>query len=189
MSFAAALSRLALGGEVQRRSYFDRKHYYYADLPHGFQVTQHQRPVVLGGQLEFEVPPHAASPSSAPTRCRVHIERIQLEVDTGKSTHSGGSLATPMASEREGIHTVADTKQIQDNFYTLVDLNRAGSALMEIVTRPDMKNGAEAAAFVRELQLLLRHIGSSDGNMVRRRYLELLWDESLLHIWTNGTLV
>mmetsp|Transcript_12592 Transcript_12592/g.45944 ORF Transcript_12592/g.45944 Transcript_12592/m.45944 type:complete len:405 (+) Transcript_12592:63-1277(+) len=135
---AAARTGLALGGEVQHTSCFDRKHYYYADLPHGFQITQHQQPLVLGGALEFEVAPA----SSDPYRCKVNLEQIQLEVDTGKSTH-----ATP------------------DSAYTLVDLNRAGSALMEIVTQPDMGTGAEAAAFVKELQLLLRHIGTSDGNM------------------------
>mmetsp|Transcript_808 Transcript_808/g.2432 ORF Transcript_808/g.2432 Transcript_808/m.2432 type:complete len:285 (-) Transcript_808:3016-3870(-) len=129
---AAAVTGIALGGNVNRLSSFDRKHYFYADLPHGFQITQLREPIVSGGALDVAV---------GDTVKRVGIQRIQLEVDTGKSTHD------------------------LDPRYSCIDLNRAGSALMEVVTGPDLRSGDEAAAFVRTFQQLLRHVGTSDGNM------------------------
>ena len=128
---AAVLTGLALGGRVAPWLCFDRKHYFYPDLPHGFQVTQKRRPVVGGGEL--------ALPRSGR---RVGLAGVQLETDTGK-------LAS---SERGGGHF-------------LLDLNRAGCALMEVVTAPDLRSGEEAAEAARELQALLRRLGTSRGAM------------------------
>ena len=127
---AAVLTGLALGGRVAPWLCFDRKHYFYPDLPHGFQVTQKRRPVVGGGEL---VLPRSGR--------RMGLAGVQLETDTGK-----------LASERGGEHF-------------LLDLNRAGCALMEVVTAPDLRSGEEAAEAARELQALLRRLGTSRGAM------------------------
>eukprot|EP00854_Cymbomonas_tetramitiformis_P009809 gene9809-11622_t len=131
---AAVRTGFALGGKVNRVSHFDRKHYFYADLPLGFQITQQDHPLVTGGMLPVRVDGRK-EPLSVP------IQRIQLEQDTGKSLHD------------------------QHPDHSLIDLNRAGSALMEVVTEPALSSGEEAAAFVRTFQLLLRHIGTSSANM------------------------
>lgn len=140
----AVATGLALGGEVRPRSVFERKHYYYADLPHGYQITQLRHPIVEGGALRVDVPlrddtgrrvPHATR------RALVRINRVQLETDSGKSSHT--------------LHPQ----------HTLVDLNRAGMALMEIVGEPDIRSADEAGAFLRKLQAVLRHAGTCDGNM------------------------
>eukprot|EP00898_Chlorokybus_atmophyticus_P004980 jgi/Chlat1/5483/Chrsp36S05458 len=129
---AAVRTGFAIGGTVQQRCHFDRKHYFYPDLPHGFQITQQRSPIVIGGSLQVHL-------DKGQPALPVRIER--LEQDTGKSSYE------------------------PDQQYALVDLNRAGTALMEIVTAPDMRSGTHAAAFVRDMQNLLRHIGTSDGNM------------------------
>ncbi|KAI0773368.1 Glutamyl-tRNA amidotransferase B subunit [Irpex lacteus] len=121
---------LALEATVQGRSTFDRKHYFYPDLPSGYQITQHYAPFATDGTLRL--------PKSA---VEVRIKQIQLEQDTGKST----------SEARESM--------------TYIDLNRAGTGLMEIVSEPDMRSPEEAAEYVRTLQSLLRSVGSSDGNM------------------------
>ncbi|CAE6445656.1 unnamed protein product [Rhizoctonia solani] len=122
---------LALGSDVQRRSSFDRKHYFYPDLPSGYQITQKYSPIARGGNLQLLG--HEGK--------LVRIQQIQLEQDTAKST-------TPAHSE-----------------VTRIDLSRAGTPLMEIVSEPDMRSPEEAAAYVRSLQALLRVVGASDGNM------------------------
>ncbi|OJT05413.1 Glutamyl-tRNA(Gln) amidotransferase subunit B, mitochondrial [Trametes pubescens] len=121
---------IALDADVQERSAFDRKHYFYADLPSGYQITQQYAPIARNGHLRLEKDDIA-----------VRIKQVQLEQDTGKSSF------TPR------------------NKLTAIDLNRAGMALMEIVSEPDMRSPEEAASYVRTLQALLRSIGSSDGNM------------------------
>ncbi|KAI0698570.1 Glutamyl-tRNA amidotransferase B subunit [Cytidiella melzeri] len=121
---------LALEADVQRRSTFDRKHYFYPDLPSGYQITQHYTPFAKGGTLRL--------PKSA---TQVRVTQIQLEQDTGKSTSAAHGLTTH------------------------IDLNRAGTGLMEIVSEPDMRSPEEAAEYVKTLQSLLRSVGSSDGNM------------------------
>ncbi|KAF9006723.1 GatB/GatE catalytic domain-containing protein [Cyathus striatus] len=129
----ALRTALALHSRIQRRSSFDRKHYFYPDLPAGYQITQQYAPIALGGSLTIHLP------SSPPVPVR--IKQIQLEQDTAKSTFIP-RLRT-----------------------SLIDLNRAGNALMEIVTEPDLRSPEEAGAYVRALQALLRAVGSSDGNM------------------------
>ncbi len=126
---------LALGGTPQLVSHFDRKHYFYCDMPLGFQITQQHHPIILGGTMNLD-----SQLPKGETR-DVRISRIQLEQDSGKSHHD-----------------IYPGK-------TLINLNRAGSALMEIVTEPDLRSSAETTAYLRKLQTLLRTIGSSSGNM------------------------
>jgi aspartyl-tRNA(Asn)/glutamyl-tRNA(Gln) amidotransferase subunit B len=127
----------ALGTNPQKYSAFDRKHYFYPDLPLGYQITQFTHPIVRDGIVTIEVGGKIQ---------QVGIHEAHLEADAGKSTHPTG----------------------QD--YSLVDLNRAGTPLLEIVSEPDMHSPAEAKAYVRELYLLMRYAGVSDcdlyyGNM------------------------
>ncbi|KIM58768.1 hypothetical protein SCLCIDRAFT_127489 [Scleroderma citrinum Foug A] len=126
----AVRTALALNSQVQPRSAFDRKHYFYPDLPAGYQITQRYAPLARGGYLKLP-------------RGGVHvgITQLQLEQDTAKSTFD--------ARRR----------------LSLIDLNRAGSGLMEIVSDPDMRSPEEAGDYVRTLQTLLRAVGSSDGSM------------------------
>ena len=137
---AAVRAGLALRGEIAQASHFVRKHYFYADQPHGYQVTQLEHPIVARGSLAFELPraPPAgkAGGAAAPGAAArvVRIERLQLETDTGKSAHD---------LDRSGA-------------CSLVDLNRAGVPLLEVVTAPDMRCPAEAGAFLRALAALLR---------------------------------
>ncbi|SGY14797.1 BQ5605_C013g07105 [Microbotryum silenes-dioicae] len=133
----ALLACLALDSSINPVSMFDRKHYFYPDLPAGFQLTQKYAPLAKGGILKIR-----KDPAAGVTRdLEVRIDQIQLEQDTAKSFH--------------------DPSQ----HMTLVDLNRAGAALIEIVTQPDMRSPEEAASFVRTLQSILRHVGASDANM------------------------
>ncbi len=114
---------LALGGEIPGHSNFDRKSYFYPDLPKGYQISQYDHPLVEHGLLKD-----------------VRITRIHLEEDAGRLNHA-------------------------EDGSTLVDFNRAGVPLMELVTEPDIKNAGEAMAFAQELQLILRYLGASDADM------------------------
>lgn len=113
---------LAVKGNIAERTQFDRKHYFYPDIPKGYQISQYQHPIVSGGSL-----------------AGVEITRIHLEEDTGTSKHSDGR--------------------------TLIDYNRAGVPLMELVTEPVIHDAETAMRFARELQLLLRYLGVAHGNM------------------------
>lgn len=124
---------LGLNGHVNHVSSFDRKNYFYADLPQGYQITQFFHPIISGGYIEVE--------QSDGSLRKVNIDRIHMEQDAGKS-----------------IHDQSPTK-------TYIDLNRAGIALMEIVTKPDMRTADEAAAFLRKLRSILRYLKTCDGNM------------------------
>lgn len=124
---------LAIKGTINPYSNFDRKHYFYCDMPTGYQITQYYHPIVENGELNINLPDNSVR--------TVKIERIQLETDSGKSLHD------------------------QHPTLTYVDLNRAGSALMEIISEPNIRSPSEAGAFVKKLQYLLRHIGACDGNM------------------------
>ncbi|CAL8330375.1 unnamed protein product [Merluccius merluccius] len=136
---AAVTTALALGCTVNRKSLFDRKHYFYADLPAGYQITQQRRAVAVDGRLVYSLL-GGRKRSQVQTKT-VRIKQIQLEQDSGKSLH--------------------DDQRCQ----TLIDLNRAGVGLMELVMEPDMSCGEEAAAAVRELQLILQALGTCQGNM------------------------
>ena len=124
---------LGLGGRINLISVFERKNYFYPDLPQGYQISQYKHPLVSGGSIVIR-------PEGGDAR-EVGIERLHLEQDAGKSMHEGGGSLS------------------------LVDLNRCGVALMEIVSRPDMRSAADAQAYVRELRLILRCLGVCDGNM------------------------
>ncbi|XP_061685460.1 glutamyl-tRNA(Gln) amidotransferase subunit B, mitochondrial isoform X2 [Syngnathoides biaculeatus] len=136
---AAVMTGLALNCRINEKSFFDRKHYFYADLPAGYQITQHRRPVAVGGVLSYSL--LAGEKRNQVLRKKVRIKQIQLEQDSGKSLH--------------------DDARGQ----TLVDLNRAGVGLMELVMEPDMTCGEEAAAAIRELQLILQALRTCKGNM------------------------
>ncbi|QDP18672.1 Asp-tRNA(Asn)/Glu-tRNA(Gln) amidotransferase subunit GatB [Sphingomonas xanthus] len=132
----AVRTGLALDAVINRWSRFDRKNYFYADLPQGYQISQLYHPLV--GEGEVEVLLDEKDESSAK---RIGIERIHVEQDAGKLMHD------------------------QHPTMSYVDLNRSGVALMEIVSRPDMRSPAEAGAYLRKLRAVLRYVGSCDGNM------------------------
>ncbi|XP_048386301.1 glutamyl-tRNA(Gln) amidotransferase subunit B, mitochondrial isoform X1 [Stegostoma tigrinum] len=136
---AAVLTGLALNCTINKKSKFDRKHYFYADLPVGYQITQQRCPVAINGNLAYSL--YVGRNRDHLISKLVRIRQIQLEQDSGKSLH--------------------DDARTQ----TLIDLNRAGVGLMEIVMEPDMCCGDEAAAAVRELQLILHTLGTCHGNM------------------------
>uniref|UniRef100_A0A7M4FWQ6 Glutamyl-tRNA(Gln) amidotransferase subunit B, mitochondrial n=1 Tax=Crocodylus porosus TaxID=8502 RepID=A0A7M4FWQ6_CROPO len=136
---AAVMTGLALSCSINKKSLFDRKHYFYADLPAGYQITQQRLPIAVNGNLSYTFCV-GAKQSQLVTK-NVRIKRIQLEQDSGKSLHNDARSQT------------------------LIDLNRAGVGLMEVVMEPDMCCGVEAAAAVRELQLILQTLGSSQAIM------------------------
>jgi aspartyl-tRNA(Asn)/glutamyl-tRNA(Gln) amidotransferase subunit B len=132
----AVRTGMALDAKINNWSRFDRKNYFYADLPQGYQISQLYHPLV--GEGEIEVLLDEKDDSSAK---RIGIERIHVEQDAGKLMHD------------------------QHPTMSFVDLNRCGVALMEIVSRPDMRSPAEAGAYLRKLRSILRYVGSCDGNM------------------------
>jgi len=123
---------LALGCKINRTHLFDRKHYFYPDLPKGYQITQDAQPVCLGGSLDIEVNGRKKT---------VRLHHIHMEEDAGKTIHD------------------------QHDTLSLVDLNRAGTPLMELVTEPDLASGEEVFVFMTELQKVLRYIDVSDADM------------------------
>lgn len=124
---------LALNAKINLVSHFDRKNYFYPDLPQGYQISQFKHPIVSDGLVTVE--------TEDGTKRDIRIERIHLEQDAGKSIHD------------------------QNPTKSLIDLNRAGIALMEIVTHPDMRSAEEAALFLKKLRAIFRCIKTCDGNM------------------------
>jgi aspartyl-tRNA(Asn)/glutamyl-tRNA(Gln) amidotransferase subunit B len=133
----AVRTGLAIDAKINRWSRFDRKNYFYADLPQGYQISQLYHPLVGEGHLEIDADEKAGIDEDK----RIGIERIHVEQDAGKLMHD------------------------QHPTMSYVDLNRSGVALMEIVSRPDMRSPAEAGAYLRKLRSILRYVGSCDGNM------------------------
>jgi len=133
----AVRTGMALDAEIHRWSRFDRKNYFYADLPQGYQISQLYHPIVGEGALTIDADEKAGIPAAR----KIGIERLHVEQDAGKLMHD----QHPTAS--------------------YVDLNRCGVALMEIVSRPQMRSPAEAGAYLRKLRSILRYVGSCDGNM------------------------
>ncbi|MEK7254606.1 MAG: Asp-tRNA(Asn)/Glu-tRNA(Gln) amidotransferase subunit GatB [Bacteroidota bacterium] len=131
VEFAVRLG-LALGSKINLTNTFDRKNYFYTDLPKGYQITQDRLPVCTGGSLEIRV---------GDERRRVRIHHIHMEEDAGKSIHD------------------------LDPHFSLIDLNRAGVPLLEIVTEPDLRSGEEVDALMTAMRQLARYLGISDGNM------------------------
>jgi aspartyl-tRNA(Asn)/glutamyl-tRNA(Gln) amidotransferase subunit B len=128
----AVRTGMAIDAAINKWSRFDRKNYFYADLPQGYQISQLYHPLVGEGSIEVEVDDATK---------RIGVERIHVEQDAGKLMHD------------------------QHPTRSYVDLNRSGVALMEIVSRPDMRSPAEAGAYLRKLRSILRYVGSCDGNM------------------------
>ncbi|MED7678987.1 Asp-tRNA(Asn)/Glu-tRNA(Gln) amidotransferase subunit GatB [Rhodobacteraceae bacterium IMCC15231] len=129
----AVRTGLGLQAEINLFSAFDRKNYFYPDLPQGYQISQLYHPIVGEGEVIVDMAPGVAR--------RVRIERIHIEQDAGKSIHD------------------------MDPNMSFVDLNRTGVALMEIVSRPDIRGPEEAAAYIVKLRQILRYLGTCDGNM------------------------
>ena len=133
----AVRTGMAIEAQINKWSRFDRKNYFYADLPQGYQISQLYHPLVGEGSLVIDADEKAGIAEDK----RIGIERIHVEQDAGKLMHD------------------------QHPTRSYVDLNRCGVALMEIVSRPDMRSPAEAGAYIRKLRSILRYVGSCDGNM------------------------
>jgi aspartyl-tRNA(Asn)/glutamyl-tRNA(Gln) amidotransferase subunit B len=129
----AVKTGLGLNATINEVSVFDRKNYFYPDLPAGYQISQYKQPIVGEGHLDIDL-------ANGETK-RVGIERLHLEQDAGKSIHD------------------------QHPQKTYIDLNRAGVALMEIVSKPEMRSPEEAGAYMRKMRALVRYLGTCDGNM------------------------
>jgi aspartyl-tRNA(Asn)/glutamyl-tRNA(Gln) amidotransferase subunit B len=133
----AVRTGMALEARINKWSRFDRKNYFYADLPQGYQISQLYHPLVGEGEIHLDLP----GEDGAGATKTVGVERIHVEQDAGKLMHD------------------------QHPNFSYVDLNRSGVALMEIVSKPDMRSPEEAGAYVRKLRSILRYVGSCDGNM------------------------
>ena len=133
----AVRTGLAIDAQINKWSRFDRKNYFYADLPQGYQISQLYHPLVGEGSLTIDADPKGGIAEDKV----IGIERIHVEQDAGKLMHD------------------------QHPTMSYVDLNRSGVALMEIVSRPDLRSPAEAGAYLRKLRAILRYVGSCDGNM------------------------
>ena len=128
----AVKTGIGLKAKINKRSIFDRKNYFYADLPQGYQISQYKNPIVGEGSVTLDMPNGEKN---------IGIERLHLEQDAGKS-----------------IHDI-------DPQNTLVDLNRSGVALMEIVSKPDLRSLDEVNAYIKKLRSIMRYLGTCDGNM------------------------
>src|SRR5712672_4296260 len=133
----AVRTGLGLNAQINRRSVFDRKNYFYPDSPQGYQISQYKSPVVGEGEVVLDMPDGDI--------VTVGIERLHLEQDAGKSLHD------------------------QNPTMSLVDLNRSGVALMEIVSKPDIRSSEQAKAYVSKLRSILRYLGTCDGDMEKGR--------------------
>lgn len=134
---------LALKGKIARYSKFDRKQYFYPDLPKNYQISQYDLPIVENGQLEIEI---VDQKTQEVTKKTIGITRLHMEEDAGKLVHAGSD-------------------RLAGSTYSLVDFNRTGVPLLEIVSEPDLRSGQEAAEYAQELRRLVRYLGISDGNM------------------------
>jgi len=128
---------LACHCEIVKNNHFARKHYFYPDLPKGYQVSQHTTPICSGGRVKITSP----GPGDTKNEKIIRLNRIHLEEDAGKSIHDADAL------------------------YSCIDLNRAGTPLIEIVTEPDIRSGEEAFVFLNEIRRLVRYLAICDGNM------------------------
>ncbi len=146
----AVKTGLALNCQIAKYSKFDRKQYFYPDLPKNYQISQYDLPIAENGYLEIEL----IDDDGNPIRKKIGITRLHMEEDAGKLVHGGSdSLRDSSASRLAG------------STHSLVDFNRTGVPLMEIVSAPDIRSGAEAAEYGQELQRIVRYLGVSDGNM------------------------
>ncbi|MGD1898722.1 MAG: Asp-tRNA(Asn)/Glu-tRNA(Gln) amidotransferase subunit GatB [Phormidesmis sp.] len=137
----AVKAGLALNCQIAPYSKFDRKQYFYPDLPKNYQISQFDLPIAEHGWLEIEI-----LKDGEPVRKRIGVTRLHMEEDAGKLVHGGGGDLAAAA-------------------YSLVDYNRAGVPLVEIVSEPDIRSGEEAAAYAEEIRRIIRYLGVGDGNM------------------------
>jgi aspartyl-tRNA(Asn)/glutamyl-tRNA(Gln) amidotransferase subunit B len=140
---SAVKTGLALNCQIAAYSKFDRKQYFYPDLPKNYQISQYDLPIAEHGFLEIELYDKETGTAS---RKRIGITRLHMEEDAGKLVHGGSD-------------------RLAGSTYSLVDYNRAGVPLLEIVSEPDIRTGQEAAEYAQELRRILRYLGVSDGNM------------------------
>ncbi|HEY9810782.1 MAG TPA: Asp-tRNA(Asn)/Glu-tRNA(Gln) amidotransferase subunit GatB [Halomicronema sp.] len=138
----AVKAGLALNCQIAKYSKFDRKQYFYPDLPKNYQISQFDLPIAENGWLEIEL----VNENGEPVRKRIGITRLHMEEDAGKLVHAGSD-------------------RLSGSSYSLVDYNRAGVPLVEIVSEPDIRSGQEAAEYAEELRRIVRYLGVSDGNM------------------------
>ncbi|BBD58829.1 aspartyl/glutamyl-tRNA amidotransferase subunit B [Nostoc sp. HK-01] len=138
----AVKAGLALNCQIAKYSKFDRKQYFYPDLPKNYQISQYDLPIAEHGWLEIEL----VDAEGNPVRKRIGITRLHMEEDAGKLVHAGSD-------------------RLSGSSYSLVDYNRAGVPLVEIVSEPDIRSGQEAAEYAQELRRIMRYLGVSDGNM------------------------
>ncbi|NMG05851.1 Asp-tRNA(Asn)/Glu-tRNA(Gln) amidotransferase subunit GatB [Brasilonema sp. UFV-L1] len=138
----AVKAGLALNCQIAKYSKFDRKQYFYPDLPKNYQISQYDLPIAEHGWLEIEL----VDADGNPVRKKIGITRLHMEEDAGKLVHAGSD-------------------RLSGSTYSLVDYNRAGVPLVEIVSEPDLRSGQEAAEYAQELRRILRYLGVSDGNM------------------------
>ena len=138
----AVKAGLALNCQIAPYSKFDRKQYFYPDLPKNYQISQFDLPIAEHGWLEIEL----ADKQGEVTRKRIGITRLHMEEDAGKLVHAGSD-------------------SLAGSTYSLVDFNRAGVPLIEIVSEPDLRSGLEAAEYAQELRRIVRYLGVSNGNM------------------------
>jgi aspartyl-tRNA(Asn)/glutamyl-tRNA(Gln) amidotransferase subunit B len=138
----AVKAGLALNCEIAPYSKFDRKQYFYPDLPKNYQISQYDLPIAQHGWLEIEL----VDESGNPIRKRIGITRLHMEEDAGKLVHAGSD-------------------RLAGSTHSLVDYNRTGVPLVEIVSEPDIRSGTEAAEYAQELRRIMRYLGVSDGNM------------------------
>ena len=134
---------LALNAKIAPYSKFDRKQYFYPDLPKNFQISQFDLPIVEHGSLEIEL---VDKKTKEITRKTIGITRLHMEEDAGKLVHAGSD-------------------RLAGSTHSLVDFNRTGVPLLEIVSEPDIRTGQEAAEYAQELRRMVRYLGISDGNM------------------------
>ncbi|MBC1259902.1 Asp-tRNA(Asn)/Glu-tRNA(Gln) amidotransferase subunit GatB [Synechococcus sp. BSF8S] len=138
----AVKAALALNLQVAEHSKFDRKQYFYPDLPKNYQISQYDQPIAENGWIEVEV----AEKGKDTYLKTIGIERLHMEEDAGKLVHAGSD-------------------RLAGSTHSLVDYNRAGVALAEIVSKPDLRTGREAAEYASEIRRIMRYLGVSDGNM------------------------
>jgi aspartyl-tRNA(Asn)/glutamyl-tRNA(Gln) amidotransferase subunit B len=138
----AVKAGMALNLHIAKHSKFDRKQYFYPDLPKNYQISQYDEPIAEDGWIEVEV----AEKGKETYTKKIGIERLHMEEDAGKLVHAGSD-------------------RLAGSTHSLVDYNRAGVALAEIVSRPDLRTGREAAEYAAEIRRIMRYLGVSDGNM------------------------
>jgi aspartyl-tRNA(Asn)/glutamyl-tRNA(Gln) amidotransferase subunit B len=138
----AVKAGLALNARIAPYSKFDRKQYFYPDLPKNYQISQYDLPIAEHGWLEIEL----VDADGTPRRKRIGVTRLHMEEDAGKLVHGGSD-------------------RLSGSTYSLVDYNRAGVPLVEIVSEPDLRSGQEAAEYAQEMRRIMRYLGVSDGNM------------------------